>query len=462
MSDGPDAPPRSFEAFASSHLFRVLSLGLLVLLLQIPVGMIGELIRERQLRRDVAVADITGKWGGRQDVIGPLLVVPYEVHTQTLLADGSKRTRKHVRHATFLAESLAVDGSLQSEVRERGIFEVPVYDAALRVSGHFARPDFAAFEVRPDRVQWERAVLSLRISDARAIQDGVALDWGGSEIAFQPGLGDAREASAGIHAPLTALGDASDLPFGFDLRLHGSGGLYFAPLGRDTEVALEADWPHPSFQGAWLPQDREVGAAGFAARWRVPHLGRSYPQAWTSDAVPEEAVAASRFGVDFVTPVDPYRLAERAAKYDLLFVGLTFLSLWLFEVLAGIRVHAVQYLLVGGAMSLFYLLLLALSEHLGVGVAYGIAATGIVVLITCYAIAVLTRRSRAAVVGGVVAALYANLYVLLHNEDHALLVGSVGLFAALALVMWLTRRVDWFDRVPAPRAAVAASGRASD
>jgi inner membrane protein len=312
------------------------------------------------------------------------------------------------------------------------------------------------FEVSPEQVHWDRAVLSVQIADARAIQEAVTLAWGGRERAFEPGLGDGASSAGnprgdpatGIHVRLPDLRGGEATAFSLALRLHGSGSLAFAPLGRETEVALRSDWPHPSFQGAWLPQTHEISGDGFAARWKVPYLGRGFPQAWLSDASPGEVVSASRFGVSFVTPVDPYRISQRAAKYDLLFLGLTFLALWLFEVLAGVRVHAVQYLLVGGAMSLFYLLLLAFSEHIGVGAAYAIAAVGIVALIAGYTVAVLRQRRRGAAIGGVVAALYGYLYVLLHNEDHALLVGSVGLFAVLAGVMWLTRGVDWFERVP--------------
>jgi hypothetical protein len=189
---------------------------------------------------------------------------------------------------------------------------------------------------------------------------------------------------------------------------------------------------------------RDIRADGFDATWSIPSLGRNHPQRWTSANAPIKAIEASSFGLNLVTPVDPYRSAERSIKYDALFVGLTFLSLWLFEVLAGVRVHAIQYLLVGGAMMLFYLLELSFAEHLGFGLAYGIASAGVVALIACYAVAILRERRRGGAIGGVVAALCAYLYVLLHNQDHALLVGSVGLFAILEAVMWLTRRVDWY------------------
>ncbi|MEM7411531.1 MAG: cell envelope integrity protein CreD [Myxococcota bacterium] len=436
-----------FDSIAQSHLLRVLALGFLILVLHIPVSLVRGLIEERQLRRSEAVHEVSQKWGGNQVVEGPYLVVPYELRSVETAPDGTRRVRTYPRHATFLAKDLRIDGAVEGEVRERGIFEVPVYSGALALGGQFDPPDFSTWRVPEEQIQWDRAVLAVKITDARAIQAPVQLRWGGRELEFEPGLGYAGALGSGIHAKIGDPRSPEAVAFESKLRLHGSGGLYVAPLGAHTEVSLRSDWPHPSFQGAWLPTERSVTTGGFEAEWRVSSLGRSYPQAWTSENEPHAAVASSHFGVDFITPVDPYRLSERAAKYDLLFLGLTFLALWLFEVLAGVRVHAVQYLLLGAAMSLFYLLLLALSEHTGVSFAYGVATAGIVTLIAGYAVAVLGRRLRGLAMGGIVASLYGYLYVLLRNEDHALLVGSLGLFVVLAAVMWLTRRVDWFEQV---------------
>ena len=215
------------------------------------------------------------------------------------------------------------------------------------------------------------------------------------------------------------------------------------PFGRETSVSLRSNWPHPSFQGNWLPAKRAVTDHGFEASWSIPFLGRNYPQAWNDGTSMSETVAASKFGLDLITPVDEYRMAERSTKYAGLFILLTFATIWLIEVLARLRVHPIQYLLVGAAMCLFFLLELALSEHLGFAPAYAVASVAVVGLIASYSLAALHSPRRAGVVGGLVAALYAYLYVLLKNEDYALLIGSVGLFLMLAAVMYLTRRIDW-------------------
>jgi len=328
-------------------------------------------------------------------------------------------------------------------VRHRGIFSVPVYRLELQLKGRFLQPDFSDWGVAAEDVLWDRAELWVRISDARAIQNQAALSWNGAEVPFAPGLGEFGGAGSGIHVPLKGRVAGPGFEFSFPLSLNGSMGAYFAPLGRGTTVTLASSWSSPSFQGNWLPTDRKVRADGFDAKWVIPSLGRNYPQRWTSGTDVMQEMEKSKFGVSLLIPVDVYRMSERSVKYEFLFLLLTFLTLWMFEVLAKRRIHSVQYLLVGAAMCLFYLLLLSVSEHVGFFAAYLLASLAVIGLITAYCAAVLKGTGRALVVGGIVAALYVYLYILLMNEDYALLLGSVGLFGILAIVMYLTRGTDW-------------------
>jgi inner membrane protein len=247
--------------------------------------------------------------------------------------------------------------------------------------------------------------------------------------------------------------------FSLTLKLNGSTKLRLAPFGRDTTTHLESSWPNPSFQGNWLPTMHDVSEEGFEANWVIPYvseegfeanwvipyLGRNYPQQWRSSADYEDQIASSLFGVDFLSPIDNYRMSARSVKYEIKFLLMTFLVIWLFEVVGRLRVHSVQYLLVGAGMCLFYLLQLSLAEHLGFLGAYLIASAAVTVLITSYSLFVVKTGRRAAVIGGVLAALYAYLYILLREEDYALLVGSIGLFAALAIVMYATRKIEWHN-----------------
>lgn len=427
------------EAAASSQFGRLLGLGLLVLLLAIPIGMVRGTIAERQGRAVAAVAEVAASWGGAQSLSGPRLVVPYTERWIEVPEGGKAIQRSRVRHASFLSEALDVRGRLGSSVLHRGIFEIPVYRIELSLQGDFA-PSFSDWDVPPEDVDWRHAELVLELAEVRAV-DRASLQWRDDPLAFEPGAGASEDRASAIHAE---VGDRARLPsrFAIDLALRGSERLAFAPFGRSTRVSLDSDWPSPSFDGAWIPIERRVESGGFAARWEVSSLGRGYPQRWRSGD-PREAIEASHFGVRLLLPVDAYRMAERSAKYAMLFLGLTFATFWLFDVLASARLHPVQYLLVGAAQCLFYLLEISLAEHLGFGVAYAVASAGIVALIGAYAWAVLRSAGRAAVVASVVVAIYGYLYVVLTNEDYALLAGSLALFAALATVMWLTRRVDW-------------------
>ncbi len=314
---------------------------------------------------------------------------------------------------------------------------------ACEVKGRFLQPDLAEWGIDSGDVLWDRAELWVRVSDARTIQNQAALAWHGVEIPFDPGPGDHGGTGSGIHASLKGHLAGSSYDFSFPLELNGSLGVFFAPLGRETNVSLASNWPSPSFQGNWLPTEFEVHAEGFNSNWAIASLGRNYPQKWTSQSNFTKEMEQSSFGVDLFVPVDVYRMSERSVKYASLFLLLTFLSLWMFEVLAQQPIHSLQYLLVGAAMCIFYLLILSISEHVGFVGTYVLASLAVAGLITAYCAAVLKSAGRALVVGTIVAALYAYLYILLNNEDYALLIGSAGLFLILALVMYLTRKTDW-------------------
>ena len=439
-----DSLERLTVSLRSSQVLRLLLVGFLALLLQIPVEMIAGLVSERQQRRQEAVAEVSSKWGNDQIITGPALVVPYTYRWTEVATGGQEVTRTEVRNAVFLPERLHSRGSIDSETRFRGIFSVPVYRLRLTVEGEFARPGFADFDVEPEAVHWDRAYLAVGISDARAIQEETAVSWNGQRASFLPGTGAFLNGVVGIHA-VVRLEEATDrFEFSFPLSLNGSLGLYLTPFGRQTMVEIQSDYGHPSFQGNWLPAERSVSATEFQAKWSIPFLGRNYPQAWRAEDQMNRAVDGSRFGVALVHPVDHYRMAERSVKYAFLFILLPFAAVWLIEVLVGVRVHPIQYLMLGGALCLFYLLELSLSEHIGFPLAYAMASVSIIALVAAYSVAVLHRLRLALLLAAGVASLYVYLYILLVNEDFALLIGSLGLFAILAAIMYATRRVDWY------------------
>ncbi len=436
------------DSLRRSPLVQIIVLGLLLLVLQIPVLLIANLIWERENTRAQAVEEIGRGVGGAQEIAGPFLVVPYRLVSKHKDAEGVERTVEHETMATFLPRELAIEANLTTEKRYRGIFEAPVYNASTSVSGSFERPDVGPLvtaNVEETVVHWDRAEIVFEITAVRAIQTEAVLEWGGQVIPFEPGTGQRVSERAGIHVPLPAFeGDSID--FSVDLPFSGSQALRFAPLGQQTSVHVKADWPDPSFQGPWPPTERTVDTDSFEATWEIPYLGRNYAQSWAGKDNPRTPeILGSLFGFDLLTPTDGYRRTERSLKYEALFLGLTFLTIWLFEVLAGARIHIIQYGLIGAALCLFYLLELSLSEHLGFGAAYRLAAAAVVALVAFYGRSVMPKKRQALTVTATTAGLYSYLYVLIQLQDYALLAGSLGLLAILAAIMFATRNVNWFS-----------------
>jgi inner membrane protein len=429
-----------------SKLLRLCLVGLLALLLMIPIVMIYGLVWERHDRHDTVTAEVASSWGNTQTVTGPALILPYRVRTVERPSAGQATERFDTRYGVFLPKSLRARGRIDVETRSRGIFNVPVYRLNLSIEGEFGEPDLKQLGIDPATVDWGQAHLALGISDVRAIREQSAVTWNGQPASFLPGTGSFADGGVGIHAPVAVTADRVAAPFSFNLALNGSSGVYLSPFAEETTVQLTSNSPNPSFQGSWLPTDRSVSQSGFDATWKVSYLGRNYPQSWIVDASENRrgAIDASRFGVQLTEPVDTYRMAERSVKYAILFILLTFASVWLIEVLARTRVHPIQYLLLGAAMCVFYLLELSLAEHLAFPLAYGIACLAVVAMIAAYSRVIFRHARHTAVVTTGATVLYGYLFVLLTNEDLALLVGSIGLFLSIAGIMYATRGIDWY------------------
>lgn len=423
---------------------RIALLLLMVMLLQLPIAAIEGTIFERQMTRESAIQEVTSTWGGHQEIAGPVLSIPYLEHW----IDEKKVERTATRHAYFLPSKLQVKGDVKTEIRYRGIFEVPLYQTALEVEGVMPQPNFDEWPIASRDILWDSATLVVGISDPKAIREQVILDWNDRKLPFGPGQDSAASLlSGGIHLRVPGLGrgKAGDAHrFRFSMVLGGSSGLRFLPFGTDTDVELTSGWPDPSFAGSYLPSQRTVTPNGFEAKWHVLHLARNYPEKWLGDQVAASTLSGSSFGVSFISPVTAYSATSRAVKYQILFVGLTFLVFFLVEVFRRMKIHPVQYLLVGSALCVFYLLLLALSEHLGFEIAYGLGSLAVVGTVSGYCYSILKNVKLASIIVGQLTGLYAFLYVLLQIQDYALLVGSLGILAVLATVMFVTRKIDWY------------------
>jgi inner membrane protein len=433
--------------FRDTVALKIAIIGGLILILLIPLGMVSSLVSERQSRQKQASKEVADSWGRPQVLAGPVLTVPYLVHVKNEKGLDIGTQTYWVR---FLPETLKIEGNVETERRNRGIFEVAVYRTGLHWTGTFQRPSFEDWHVEPKDILWRDAYLSIGVPDMRGITSGVGLTWGNRTLQLAPGGAEDGLWHSGLKVGIPDLEDGKvgdAYAFAFDLAVNGSEDLSFLPLGKETTVALKSNWPSPSFCGEFLPAKRLIRGTGFDALWNVSWFGRNYPQQWrTSEAkeqAPAETLNLSAFGVQLFQPVDAYQKTERSTKYAVLFLVLTFLTFFLYEQFNPFSLHPVQYLLVGFALCLFYLLLLSITEHAPFGLAYLAAAAATVLLIGGYSAAILRGALRALLMTVVLGTLYGYLYVLLQLEDYALLLGSLGLFVILALVMYLTRRIDW-------------------
>ncbi len=424
-----------FQTTLKALIITVLTLALLI-----PLGMIRFQIRERQETRDYAEDEIVISWGGEQSIGGPVITVPYLER----IKDDKGDIEEITRYARFLPDILNIKGQIEPELRHRGIYEVTLYTTDLTLTGTFSRPDFSEWRIPDKDILWEEAFLSIAFPDMRAIRNRVSLSWDTRTFAFRAGSEQIGLYNGEIWTTIPDLKEGENHDFSVDLKLRGGRVLYFLPLGDETKVNLASSWPSPGFTGAFLPNTRDLSEEGFIASWYITSLGRNYPQKWKENEVDMSSLEASGFGVNLVVPVDTYLKSTRSVKYGLLFIVLPFLTFFLFELLSGKKIHPFQYLLVGFAVCIFYLLLLSLSEHLGFNVSYLLASSATIGLISFYSSAVLITWRKASMLTVILCALYIYLYVVLQSEDYALLIGSLGLFGILGAVMFITRKLDWY------------------
>lgn len=427
-----------------SITLRLFVIGILVLIMLIPVSLIEKLIYERQTRHRQVQDEISQTWGYPQTVSGLVLSVPVDEYVTVSRGKDEKETMVTTSYFHILPESLHVRGALETEKRTRGIFETMVYSTQMKLEGEFQlSPEMWA---KKENMRWDEAVVSLGITDLRSIRESVTIEWDGAPHSFSPGLPTNDVFQSGISVPVEVPAIDSDaqlkLHFSVDLDFRGSDYIHFVPLGKTTTVELHSPWKDPSFGGAFLPHDHTVTDEGFDATWRVINLNRSYPQHFQGSV---QGINESAFGVTLLLPVDHYRKSTRAAKYAVLFIVLTFVVFFFIQIMAKVRIHPVQYILVGFALCMFYTLLISLSEHLAFGTSFFIAAAAVVLLVTFYAQGTFRNMKLTGVLGGIMSLLYAFIFIIIQMQDFALLVGSVGLFAALAAIMYVTRGIDWYD-----------------
>ncbi len=435
----PGLGERLVNKVRTSATVRLFLIGILVLILLIPSGMIQSLVYERQSTHDEAINEISNKWGLEQRITGPVLMVPFTVTRK----DANGQLYTETDYSYYLPDEIEVGGDMKSEKRHRGIYEAVLYQSKMHVKGNFGPQFTNVLPALPATANMQEAKLIVGISDVRGIRNKVTMKWDSLEIVAQPG-GNLNLLGSGISFPLNKIDFTKGGAFEFDLELAGSQAMFFTPVGKNTIVNLKSDWPSPSFDGAFLPV-HEDKPTGFTAQWRVLELNRSFLQHWEGE---NPNLSASDFGVKMWIAADEYQKTHRSVRYCVLFISLTFIFFFIIELRSGIPVHPVQYLLIGLAISIFYLLLLSLSEWLGFDKAYFISAAAVTGLIALFSISVLRNKFYSAVAALVQVLLYIFLYTTLRLEDLSLLIGSIGLFLTLAVLMYFSRGLNKDETTP--------------
>lgn len=435
------APESNSPGFWETNrvLIKGILIGILILVMLIPSAMISELVKERATRQQEVIQEVSNKWAGAQTIVGPILMLPYkEYSTQS---DGKTVERR--KKAYFLPDQLRIDGKLQTQTRHRSLYEVTLYRSDVSLSGTFESLNLAALQISPEQVIWNEARLLMGLNDARGLEDEVELQWNDAALKLEAGVPENDVLPSGLNS-YVACSAGQSTQFDIRLKIKGSDYFYLTPVGKTTTVTLRSPWNNPAFDGKYLPLSDgiEKGKEGFAANWKVVQASRPYPQAWINS---DQKIGESAFGVRLLQPTNSYAKTDRSVKYALLFIGLTFAVFFFIELLQKKQIHPLQYLLVGIALTVFYTLLLSISEYTGFNKAYAVASVATVSLIGFYVWSMFRKGKIAVGFTIALSGLYAYIFFLIQLQDYALLFGSIGLFLVVALAMYSSRKVDWYN-----------------
>lgn len=401
------------------------------------------IIQDRESRQETASSEVAKQWSYPQTIAGPVITIPVE--KTTITSSGERIVNK--TNLTLLPQTLSYESQIKSQLLKRGVYETPVYTTDINGSGNFDLSEITLESPANTKILWDEAVISINVSDTRGISTVVDITLNEVKYQMLPSSNFSTLDNSGIHTDVKINPNQPDLAFSFALPLKGSREISFLPLGENTNVVIKSDWSAPSFQGEFLPEERQLTEGGFTAAWKVTSYGNNLPSYWQSDSsvVTSELLLAKAFGVGLYQEVDFYTMVDRSIKYSILFISLTFLTFFMYEVLAGLRIHPIQYLLVGLAIALFYLLLLSFAEIIGFLPAYLLAAIVTTALITGYCFSVFDAKKRAFSITILLTALYSYLYLLLQLDQYSLIFGSVFLFAVLTTVMYITKDINWYS-----------------
>ncbi|WP_273274644.1 cell envelope integrity protein CreD [Maribacter polysiphoniae] len=436
--------------FRTSISAKMLVVGFIFLILLIPLGFVKDLIRERETRQAGVIEEINQKWGNEVIIYGPIIKVPYKTYTEEKTFDEKTKTftknyKEVLNHAYFLPKTLDIDSEVNTRQLERGIYETVVYTADISMNGNFNKFDFSTVDLPEKDIIWDRATLLMQTSNLKGIRNEIQIRMNQNEYTLKPKFDESYMStleSGFLRKQLKGNGDST---FSLKIKINGSDALRFIPIGGETSVSMHSDWHSPSFNGNYLPNDetKKISNKGFDAHWTVLETNRQFGQQFFNHLPNLNKFA---FGTSLIVPIDDYQKTERTSKYGILIIGLTLLVFLLIQIISKIAIHPFQYFMIGLALIMFYTLLISISEHQNFLKAYLISGVAVVGLITAYSKTILKNRKFPMLVFGSLSALYAFIFVIIQLENYALLVGSIGLFIILGIVMFSSKKIDWSNQ----------------
>ncbi|MDV7140883.1 cell envelope integrity protein CreD [Maribacter sp. TH_r10] len=433
--------------FKTSISARMLVVGFIFLILLIPLSFVKDLIRERETRQAEVIQEINEKWGNEVVLYGPIVKVPYKTYTEEKIFDEQTKTftknyKEVLNHAYFLPKKLDIKSKVNTKQLERGIYETVVYSADITMNGKFPEFNFSTADIPEKDIVWDKATLLLQTSNLKGIRNEIQITMNQQEYTLKPKFDESYMSTLESGFLKGLFAKDKNPAFSFNVLINGSESLRFVPVGGETSVSMHSDWHSPSFNGNYLPNDetKKISDNGFEAYWTVLETNRQFGQQFFNNLPNLNKFA---FGTSLIIPIDDYQKTERTSKYGILIIGLTLLVFLLIQIISKIAIHPFQYFMIGLALVMFYTLLISISEHQNFLLAYVIAGVSVVGLITAYSKTILKNKKFPLLVFGSLTALYAFIFVIIQLENYALLVGSIGLFIILAIVMFTSKKIDW-------------------
>ncbi|RZK82268.1 MAG: cell envelope integrity protein CreD [Pedobacter sp.] len=436
---------------SESTATKLLLIGLLTLILLIPSSWIQSLISERESRNDEAIQEIAQKWSGNQSIEGPVMQLPIKTFAKVTDALGKVSYRESESTIYLLPENLTIKADANPEILHRGIFDAVVYNSKINLTGNFSNLELRKSGINPENVIWDRVKIITGISDLKGLKNTPRIKLSDSIHSAEPDFSTENVFKNNLAVLVNlAKTKTSAFSFSYDLDLRGSGELSFLHVAKNTSVNVTGKWGNPSFIGNFLPDDRKINKNNFTSEWKMSNFNRPFPQQWqgSHQAMEVENRDKASFGVKFLLPVDQYQKTMRSAKYSILVIILSFVSLFFIELLKKTRINLLQYVLIGAAMIIYYALLLSFSEQVGFDFAYLIASLATITLISIFIGAFLRSSKPALAFSLILGIFYSFIYIIIQLQDLALLFGSIGLFITIACLMYFSVKINWSKPSP--------------